>query len=44
MTTFDATLAVAIVANGLLAGLFFAFTCAVSPALGRLGDHAFVEA
>lgn len=44
MTTFDATLAIAIIANGLLAGLFFAFTCALSPALGRLDDHAFVEA
>ena len=27
-----------------MAGLFFAFTTAVSPALGRLDDHSFVEA
>ena len=41
---FDKILAVTLVANGLLAGLFFAFTCAVSPALGRLDDRSYVEA
>ena len=44
MTAFDAMLAVGLVANGLLAGLFFAFACAVSPALGRLDDGSYVEA
>lgn len=44
MTVFDTLVAVSLVANGLLAGLFFAFTCAVSPALGRLDDRSFVEA
>lgn len=33
----------AIVVNGLLAGLFFAFVCAVSPAYRRLGDEEFVH-
>lgn len=44
MTLFDKILVVALVANGLIAGLFFAFTCAVSPALGRLDDGSYVEA
>lgn len=35
--------ALAIVVNGLLAGLFFAFVCAVSPAYRRLGDEEFVH-
>lgn len=37
-------LAVAIVANGLLAGLFFAFACAIVPAFRRLDDRAYVHA
>ncbi|MBM9465387.1 DUF1772 domain-containing protein [Aeromicrobium sp. YIM 150415] len=44
MAALDTMLVVALVANGLLAGLFFAFSCAVSPALGRLDDRSFVEA
>ena len=44
MSKFDVILTVTVVANGLLAGLFFAFTCAVSPALGRLDDRSFVDA
>ena len=44
MTVFDVTLSVAVVANGLLAGLYFAFACAVSPALGRLDSRSYVEA
>ena len=35
MTAFDVIVTAAVVTNGLLAGLFFAFTCAVSPALVR---------
>ena len=33
----------AVVVNGLLAGLFFAFVCAVSPAYRRLSDEEFVR-
>ncbi|RAE66982.1 DUF1772 domain-containing protein, partial [Burkholderia multivorans] len=33
----------AVVVNGLLAGLFFAFVCAVSPAYRRLSDEEFVH-
>lgn len=39
-----AVLAIAIVANGMLAGAFFVFACAVSPALGRLDDADFIHA
>ncbi|EGD55011.1 DUF1772 domain-containing protein [Gordonia neofelifaecis] len=38
------TVTVAVVMNGLLAGVYFAFACAVTPALGRLDDRSFVEA
>ena len=44
MNLLDKTLVVSLVANALLAGLFFAFTCAISPALGRLDDRSFVDA
>lgn len=44
MTAFDVIVTAAVVTNGLLAGLFFAFTCAVSPALGRLDDRSYVAA
>jgi len=36
--------AVAIVANGILTGAFFVFSCAVGPALGRLDDAGFIRA
>ena len=36
-------LAAATLANGLLAGLFFAFVCAISPAYRRLDDGEFVR-
>ena len=38
------TLTAAVVTTGLMAGLFFAFTTAVMPALRRSGDRTFVEA
>ncbi|APF40844.1 DUF1772 domain-containing protein [Neomicrococcus aestuarii] len=41
---FDLILVVAIVTNGLLAGLFFAFTCAISPAFRRVDDATYVSA
>jgi uncharacterized membrane protein len=41
--TQTATLLVATVTTGLMAGLFFAFACAVMPALGRSSDRAFIE-
>ncbi|WP_040165316.1 anthrone oxygenase family protein [Microbacterium gorillae] len=37
-----ATLFVAIVANGLLAGMFFTFAVAISPGLRRVDDEVFV--
>ncbi|MEV5598234.1 anthrone oxygenase family protein [Streptomyces sp. NPDC052496] len=37
------TLFAATVASGLLAGLFFAFSCAVLPGLRQAGDGVFVE-
>lgn len=39
-----AVLAGATIANGLLAGVFFAFAVAVSPGFRRVGDGAFVHA
>lgn len=44
MNLLGKVLVVSLVANGLLAGLFFTFTCGVSPALGRLDDRSYVEA
>lgn len=41
---FDLILVVATVTNGLLAGLFFAFTCAISPAFRRVDDATYVSA
>lgn len=40
----DAAVIVAVVTNGLLAGLFFAFAVAVCPALGRLDAPGYVRA
>lgn len=37
-------LTVAIVTNGLLAGLFFVFACAISPGFRRIDDHSYVHA
>src|SRR5690625_6898755 len=37
-------LVVAIVANGLLAGLFFVFSIAISPGLRRVDDGTYVQA
>src|SRR2546430_1686247 len=37
-------LVAATITTGLIAGLFFAFACAVMPALGRSSDRTFVEA
>ena len=37
-------LSVATVTNGLLAGAFFVFSCAVVPGLRRVDDHTFVRA
>ncbi|WP_147918762.1 DUF1772 domain-containing protein [Ruania zhangjianzhongii] len=39
-----AVLAAALVWNGLLAGLFFAFACAIVPGLRRVDDHTYVTA
>ncbi|SDL03902.1 DUF1772 domain-containing protein [Nonomuraea jiangxiensis] len=39
----DVTLVLATVATGLMAGLFYAFTCCVMLALRRTGDHVFIE-
>lgn len=38
------TLIVAIVAAGLLAGLFYSYSCSVMPGLARADDRTFVEA
>lgn len=38
----DVVLVAAIVTNGLLAGLYFAFACSVTGALGRLDDRSYV--
>lgn len=37
-------LVAAILTSGLLAGLFYAFSCAVTPGLSRVGDDAFISA
>ncbi|WP_134325367.1 DUF1772 domain-containing protein [Cumulibacter soli] len=42
--TVDALLVAAVVTNGLLAGLFFAFACAITPALRRVDDRTYVRA
>ena len=34
----------ATLATGLMAGLYFAFSCAVMPGLGKSGDRTFIEA
>ena len=39
-----ATLVAATITNGLMAGLFAAYSYAVMPGLGRAGDRTFVEA
>ncbi|GJF28670.1 membrane protein [Kitasatospora sp. NE20-6] len=39
-----AVLLAATIATGLMAGLFYAFACAVMPGLGRADDRTFVEA
>ncbi|MBE1470726.1 putative membrane protein [Kibdelosporangium phytohabitans] len=45
MTTFsDVVLMAALVAAGLLAGLFYAYACSVLPGLARGDDRTFVEA
>ena len=44
MNVLDKALLVSVVANGLLAGLFFTFACAVGAALGRLDDQSYVAA
>ncbi|MFD4755625.1 DUF1772 domain-containing protein [Streptomyces sp. NPDC058426] len=43
-TTTGAALFLAVLATGLMAGLFAAFAYAVMPGLGRSGDRTFVEA
>ncbi|MFB9963835.1 anthrone oxygenase family protein [Sinosporangium siamense] len=40
----DTLLVVAVAANGLLAGLFFSFTCAIAPAFRRVDDRVYVQA
>ena len=45
MTSLDtAVVAAAVVCNGLLAGTFFAFTCAIVPGLRRVDDRTYVTA
>ena len=44
MSLLDALLIAAIVANGLLAGLFFVFTCAIAPGFRHLDDATYVRA
>ena len=39
-----AALVAAVITNGLMAGLFAAYSYAVMPGLGRAGDRTFVEA
>lgn len=36
-------LAAAILSSGLLAGVFFAFSCAINPAMRRVGDEVYVR-
>lgn len=43
-TTAHALITVAAVTNGLLAGLFFVFACAIVPGFRRLDDAAYVRA
>lgn len=43
MEPVQVSLAVAAVAAGMVSGLFFAFSCAVMPALRRTSDQVFVE-
>ncbi|MFC5070086.1 DUF1772 domain-containing protein [Kitasatospora cinereorecta] len=40
----DVLLIIAVAANGLLAGLFFSFACAITPALRRVDDRSYVQA
>ncbi|WP_233191013.1 DUF1772 domain-containing protein [Brachybacterium sp. UMB0905] len=40
----DALVVAAIVMNGLLAGLFFVFACAITPGFGRVDDATYVQA
>ena len=40
----EAVLVAATVGNGLLAGMFFAFSCGVAPGLRRVDDRAYVTA
>lgn len=40
----DVVLVLAVATNGLLAGLFFAFTCSISAALRRVDDATYVAA
>ncbi len=44
MLLLDALLIAAIVTNGLLAGLFFVFTCAIAPGFRHLDDATYVRA
>lgn len=40
----EPVLAAAIITNGLLAGLFFAFSCAISPGFRSIDDRSYVRA
>jgi uncharacterized membrane protein len=42
VNVFDAVLVVAMVTGGLIAGVFFVFTCAITPALRRVDDETYV--
>ena len=39
-----AVLAVSLITNGLLAGLFFVFSCAICPGFRRMDDRSYVQA
>ena len=39
-----AALAVSLITNGMLAGLFFVFSCAIYPGFRRLDDRSYVRA
>ncbi|MEW9530977.1 DUF1772 domain-containing protein [Microbispora sp. NPDC049125] len=39
-----AAVVAATVTTGLVAGLFYTFSCSIMPGLGRLGDDAFIDA
>lgn len=43
LDTPELVLVAAIITNGLLAGLFFVFTCAVAPGYRRIDDHSYVQ-